>query len=373
MVSVVIPTHNRAGLLPEAIGSVLRQTVPDLEVIIVDDASTDDTPVAVTPFLADARLRYERLGQQGGRSAARNHGARLAQGEWLGFLDSDDRYRPDTLQQHLAAASQAPPAGLLLGGYEYVDEDGRPQGDRRPWEEGPLTLSGWVHNCYGMPGSVLVRRSWFAQVGGFDPACEIAEDWDLFLRLAQAGCPMAWVTTLVCQYRQHAGNSTRALSLHLQGSLRALDKLFSQPKLPTVVAEAAPRARAWVFAVFARRAFVAGDDPLGRQYLEQALRLHPPFAGREKLSLLEGLLAQHGREQGPPASSLPARLAPALRVSQSEARQAAARMAMASFFRLHKRAPAEAGRYLRAGVRLDPRWLANRGVLSFIARQALRG
>src|ERR1700687_1956433 len=99
-VSVVIPTYNRAGLLPAAVASLLAQTMSDLEVIVVDDGSTDDTAAAVQPFLTDSRVRYVTQTNQG-RSAARNHGAQLAQADLLGFLDSDDVQLPGALEAHL--------------------------------------------------------------------------------------------------------------------------------------------------------------------------------------------------------------------------------------------------------------------------------
>src|SRR5689334_14515250 len=96
LVSVIIPTYNRAGLLPSAIASVIAQTFADWELIIVDDGSTDNTAETVQPGLHEARLRYVPRPNLG-RSAARNFGASLAHGQWLAFLDSDDRYLPDTL------------------------------------------------------------------------------------------------------------------------------------------------------------------------------------------------------------------------------------------------------------------------------------
>jgi GT2 family glycosyltransferase len=343
-----------------------------VEVILVDDGSTDGTPAVAAALAGDPRVSCLRQANQG-RSLARNAGARVARGAWLGFLDSDDRYLPDTLSGYGRAMDRHPSAGMLLGGYEYVDATGQRLGERRPWEEGPLTLKGWLFNCLGMPGSVVVQRTWFERMGGFDRACEIAEDWDLFLRLAHAGCGMAWVEAPVCQYRQHADNSTHAIETHRRGSLRALDKLLSQPSLPPEAAAAGPRARAWVWAVFARRALLAGDDARGREYAAEAVRAFPAFAEAEKVGLLELLLTMDGQGEAVAAKGLAARLGPALPISAAELRRAEARAAMAAFFRLRREAPGAARGYLWRGVRRDPRWLANRGVLGFIVRQGLRG
>jgi glycosyltransferase involved in cell wall biosynthesis len=123
-----------------------------------DDGSTDDTPAVLAAYAGEAARWCARPG----RSAARNHGARLARGEFLGFLDSDDRYLPTALEAHLGAFSRQPELGLTLGGYQWVDEAGQPLGQYNPWaSNGALDVRGWLFDCYGMPGSALMRREWF--------------------------------------------------------------------------------------------------------------------------------------------------------------------------------------------------------------------
>jgi glycosyltransferase involved in cell wall biosynthesis len=370
LISVVIPAYNRAALLREAVASVLAQSLAEVELIIVDDGSTDDTPAVAAAFTGDVRVQFVRQANQG-RSHARNHGARLAHGEWLGFLDSDDRYCPRALADHLAVIQRQPGLGLTLGGYEHIDASGDRIGERRPWEEGPLTAEGWLFNCYGLPGAMLVQRAWFERAGGFDPASEFAEDWDLFLRLAQAGCPMAWVETNVCQYRQHAGNSVGALELHRQGSLRALDKFFQAPGLPPEIVRQNGAARAWVNVHFARKHYAAGQHSQGHAALQEAVTLDPNLAGIRKMRLLEALVdgcTPDGQLPRPPAIAAFPRT---LNIHPVDLRRATGRVAMARFFRLRSRSSSEARRHLLAGLRYDPRWLANRGVLSFLIEQVL--
>ena len=181
-VSVVIPTYNRAGLLPAAIASLQAQTMSDLEIIVVDDGSTDDTASAVRPFLADSRVRYVTQANQG-RSAARNHGAQLAQADFLGFLDSDDFQLPGAVEAHLRVLEQNARLALTIGGYEYIDEADHLIGRRLPWtESSDASLRQWIFNCFGVPGACLLRREWFERVHGYDTDFDMAEDWDLFLR-----------------------------------------------------------------------------------------------------------------------------------------------------------------------------------------------
>ena len=372
-ISVIIPTHNRAGLLGEAIESVLRQTFSDLELIVVDDGSTDATAEVIARHANDSRLRPIVQPQQG-RSRARNHGARLARADWLAFLDSDDIYLLDALDQHWRVLSQAPGLGLSLGGYLLVGEHGQPLGERRPWEEGPLTLPGWLFNCFGMPGTLVLRRSMFEQAGGFDPALEMAEDWDLFLRLAVLGCPMAWVKAPVCRYRQHAGSSIAAPGLHHTGSLYALDKLFHAPGLPAEIAQLEQPAIAWSHVGFARRAYSAGQYATAQHSLIEAVRLDPALKNERRLQLLETVLAPapgQALASQPALSAIVSHLPAELHAAPQDVNRALARIEMAQFFASLSSgaaAHARAAAHLRAGLRRDPRWLFNRGVLAFSLR-----
>jgi GT2 family glycosyltransferase len=379
-VTVIIPTYNRRPHLLAAIESVLRQTYTDWELIVVDDGSQDGTLDAIQPYLADRRFQYVSQPHVG-RSAARNYGAHLARGEWLAFLDSDDLYLPGALAAHLVVCGESPDLAMTLGGYEYINDDGRRLGERRPWDESGLALADWLFNCLGVPGSVMIRRDWFQRAQGFDSSLHMAEDWDLFLRLAQAGCPMGWTRAAVCQYRQHPGASIRALALHRDSSLRALEKAFSRPDLPPHLASLASQAKAWVYVVFACKAISAGDVPAAALDLQQALALDPGLSDSRRLRLLESL---YGVESLEPAAgsaevtqmdaAVTASLPPALRQHSRAIRRARARAHMTRFFRAsgyaaHPLAMSE----LRAALRLDPSWLLNRGVVAFCLRQIWRG
>jgi glycosyltransferase involved in cell wall biosynthesis len=373
IVSVIIPTHNRREFLPSAIASVLGQSFMDWELLVVDDGSQDDTADVVEPFLLDPRVRYVSQTQQG-RSVARNRGIQMAQGKWVAFLDSDDRYLPNCLQDHLNTTAEQPNLAMTIGGYEYIDEFDQRLGERRPWDESKLSPSAWLFNCLAMPGSVLVARPWLEHIGGFDPGCEIAEDWDLFLRLAHAGGIMAWAKAMVCQYRQHRASSIHDTARHRDGSLRALDKFFRRPDLPGEIAGLASQAKAWVYVVFARRAFAAGLAESALQDLQHALDLDPALAGDGRPQLLETLFSPEMIGQQAEADMVTAvmpHLPAALKRHPDDIRRAQARVHIARFFRADSDGTQErAAAHLRAGVRLDPRWLLNRGVLAYCVRQA---
>ena len=266
---------------------MIAQTVADWELIVIDDGSRDDTTAVVAGYLSDDRVRYVRQAHAG-RSVARNRGVALAATDRICFLDSDDTFLPTALESHLRTLENAEERGLAIGGYETTDALGNVVGARRPWAEGgTLAPESWLFDCFAMPGSVMVERAWLDRVGGFDPATETGEDWDLFLRLAFTGCPMAWTSKVVCRRRQHPGNSTNHVVVHQEGLQRALDKVFRRPDLPPEVRGLENRARAWAFATFARAAAAAGRDALVRDNLRAASELNAvPSWRRSGLSLV---------------------------------------------------------------------------------------
>ena len=374
-VSVIIPTYNRADLLPAAIDSVLRQTYSDFEVIVVDDGSTDSTSQVVSRYSADWRVKYAFQKNQG-RAMARNYGASLARGEFLGFLDSDDEYLPDNLAGHLKVFAQQPALGMTVGGYQYMTEAGDVVEERRPWEEDDsLSVAGWLFNCLAMPGSILLRRSEFERIGGFDPDCEIAEDWDLFIRLAYRGCQVEWNRQMSCRYRLHSGSSTHSLALHHEGSIHTLDKFFNQADLPDDLASLTNKAKAWVNVIFAKRAYTSRQAELAMQYLQEAIRLDPELGTNRKLDLLETLFIPSVGWQGSAqhlSQYILAHFPTQMKVAQHEIRSACARAEMSQFFRLLATGEDRpASMHLAAGLKLDPRWFANRGVLSYTFRRWL--
>lgn len=183
-VSVVIPTRDRAGVLPRAIRSALAQTFGDLEVIVVDDASTDGTPGVVQELAArDARVRAVRSDRAAGASAARNRGIALARGEFVAFLDDDDEWLPEKLERQLPRAEGG--ADVVCSPYLFVDAEGREhvRGTAELPGDARATLLGG--NTVATP-TVLARREALLEEGGFDESLHRLEDWELWLRMARS-------------------------------------------------------------------------------------------------------------------------------------------------------------------------------------------
>jgi glycosyltransferase involved in cell wall biosynthesis len=204
LVSTVIPTRNRAHLLERALRAVRRQVDVDLEVIVVDDGSTDATSRVVAEALDD-RIRYIRNATATGVSGARNRGITAARGEWLAFLDDDDLWAPEKLTRQLRAAVQTGRQWAYTGDVN-VDENLRVLSGGPPPEPSAVValLPRW--NPLSSGGSnVIVHADLLARVGGFDPTLRRTEDWDLWIRIARTG-PPACVRQPLVAYRFHVGN-----------------------------------------------------------------------------------------------------------------------------------------------------------------------
>ena len=194
LVSIVIPAFNAANWVKEAIVSIWTQTMDSWELIVVDDGSQDET----LPVLrALKRERPFRLIQQqhSGPSAARNTGARTARGEWLLFLDADDRLHPRFLAETLAAGSARPAVGV-------VSTDVRSFGWKEEFLRGPAPTCLSLLDKNTMVVTSLIRRSAFQSVEGFDELMSFGyEDWDLWLRMAQHGWKFLRVPQFLFEYR----------------------------------------------------------------------------------------------------------------------------------------------------------------------------
>ncbi len=203
-VSVIIPAYNAAGVLSEALASVLAEATPDVEVVVVDDGSTDGTARLLDRYAP--RVRSIRLAN-GGPGRARNAGVATTRAPLVAFLDADDRWLPGSLHRRLAALDAEPAAALVYGTVRYVDADGEPMAfDPMAYKaRRGMRRSGWVlrslfwHN-FIHTSTVVVRRAVLEAVGGFDERREVIEDYDLWLRIA-AGWPIAFVPEPVALYR----------------------------------------------------------------------------------------------------------------------------------------------------------------------------
>jgi glycosyltransferase involved in cell wall biosynthesis len=203
VVSVVVPTYNRAAVVVEMLASVQAQTCADFEIVLVDDGSTDDTGERVRA-LGEPRLRYVRK-DNGGVSSARNHGLRLAQGEIIAFVDSDDLWKPDTLERIVDFFGRHPEAGAVFGdvvkhdGEVYVPSFARDSPafsrllarhaghDEIVFSQREMYLC-LLEEVPILPSAFAVRAGVVQAAGRFDESWTSSEDWEWFLRLVRHTC-----------------------------------------------------------------------------------------------------------------------------------------------------------------------------------------
>lgn len=229
-ISVITPTRNRLAFLREAVASVEAQSFAEWEMVVVDDASEDDTWDWLQS-LDDQRIRTLRMPQRRERSAARNAGLRAANGEYVVFLDDDDWLLDGALERLARALQSHPDAIAAVGARFAVGPDAihrSPHPHRRhlrsTWQD---ALFGWVPGN----GQVLLRRSAVLKAGGWSERLRIAEDHDLWLRLGSLG-PVLLIPQAVLGYRLHAGQTVKAGALSRTLALRrTLLNGFEQGKL----------------------------------------------------------------------------------------------------------------------------------------------
>jgi glycosyltransferase involved in cell wall biosynthesis len=214
-VSVVIPTYNRAATVGRAINSALAQHVPDLEVVVVDDGSTDSTSQVLSQYGSQVSVLHQ---PNQGVARARTNGVLAAKGEFVAFLDSDDEWYPHKLARQLSLLEQHPSAGLVSSGAEFVEPGGRIRS--RVSQTAAGNLVGWLmyRNCI-VTSSVLVRRECLLSVQPMFRAENWAgEDWDLWLRLA-ARWPFVVSPEVLVRYHLTPGSLDRKKSAEAYGRL----------------------------------------------------------------------------------------------------------------------------------------------------------
>ncbi|HEY4403777.1 MAG TPA: glycosyltransferase [Xanthobacteraceae bacterium] len=230
-VSIIIAVRNGGRYITEAIESARAPQV--CEILVVDDGSTDGTRDIVKGF-ADPRVRLL-CSAATGVSAARNTGARVATGDWLMFLDADDRLRPGAIAALLAAAGTAGEAIAVYGDYDRIDQAGRAIGIRRAWR-GRAKPSGRIlerlvaGNFIVNGGVMIVRASAFAACAGFDETLRFCEDWHCWCRLAALG-DIRYAAVHVLDYRVHDAGTMTARARSPADFLPAAERVFTDPAI----------------------------------------------------------------------------------------------------------------------------------------------
>jgi GT2 family glycosyltransferase len=214
----IVPTFNRASFIAECLRSIQAQTEGEWSIVVVDDASTDDTGTVVAG-LAVPGLRYLRNQSNGGASTSRNRGIELAEDGLVVFIDSDDRLHPDHLRRVREVFSQRPQAGIVCCDSRIIDAAGTPRPDGRTFQQvqadikgrtivsGPRSLADVFSFSTSFPGTAI-RRDVARRMGGFDQGLFPLDDVDLQLRAAAAGIEVYYLHEALADYRTHAGSES---------------------------------------------------------------------------------------------------------------------------------------------------------------------
>ena len=220
-VSVVVPTHNRSRLLRQTLASVSAQRDVDLDVVVVDDGSRDDT-AAVIGSLHDARISVVRHVRALGVSAARNSGIRAARGEWIAFLDDDDLWSPDKLATQLNAARTGGRRWACSGSVTVTDGLQVVAGSPPSTADEINRLLPRRNAVPAGASNVLVHRELLEQAGEFDTRLRHMADWDLWIRLSALGLP-AVVSEPDVAYRLHTDNAS-ADAAEIEGEIAVIEE-----------------------------------------------------------------------------------------------------------------------------------------------------
>lgn len=271
LVSVIIPTYNRAKVIPPTLESVLAQTYPNIEIVVVDDGSTDNTEALIAQY--NGRVRYIRQHNQG-VEMARNRGFWNSSGAFVNFLDDDDLMLPTKIEQQIALFEKHPAHGIVHCGYHYIDKDDHlmettgnlPDGDVRK----PLA---W--GCFPWSGGPLVRRE-ALEVIGEDEHRDWYGDWGMWLRVALAGYTFGCVQEPLGQYRIVPGSMTDDKVANAERLVfHILDDIFTIYDLPAEAhAEKNQIYAGWHFWI-ACRYYLSGYWEQGQRSLADVLSLRP--------------------------------------------------------------------------------------------------
>jgi len=294
-VSVIIPTYNRASYLYSAIKSVLNQTFEDFEIIVVDDASTDNTKQTIDKF-DDRRIYYIRHKENKGGSAARNTGIKRSKGKFIAFLDDDDMWMPSKLEKQLDLINKSLEIGVVYSGVWIINGSGKIRGSKPPFLRGNIFPDMLKKNYVGSCSTVLIRKECLSGIGLFDEDLSAGQDFDLWIRLAKH-YQFDYVNEPLVLYRVHK----KRVSTDPYKSLRAKKLLYKKYSKELMTSFNHRKVLGFWHYVLGTYYCKCGDIGQGKKEFVKAItsdpfsilcyvRLFASFFGSKVFDLLSGLL-----------------------------------------------------------------------------------
>lgn len=269
LISIIMPTYNRADLISRAINSVLKQTISNWELIVIDDCSTDDTEKLIKNFQEkDKRISFIKLEKNsGGASKPRNVGLGNIKTEYVAFLDSDDEWLPEKLEKQLKVFQEGEKRlGLVFTGAIFINEKNKKTRIKRAKARGNIFLEELAYNPIGSPSRVMIKSECVKFCGNFDESLLALEDWDYWVRISKDFLIDSIDEQLVLYYEQNDSLSIDQIKL-----TKGYEKFWTKYNIDSCD----KWIRAIHYARLGHRLCFYNQIIPGRKYLLRALRIEP--------------------------------------------------------------------------------------------------
>jgi glycosyltransferase involved in cell wall biosynthesis len=273
--SVIIPVYNAEETILETIRSVQNQSSSDLEIIIIDDGSTDRT-LHLLQELKDSRIKIFSF-ENCERSVARNRGIKIASGDYITFIDADDLWTHDKIELQIKALENNPKAGVAYSWTSFIDEIGNFLFSAKPYSfEGDVYSKILVNNFTICGSNILVRKGVIEAAGDFDPLLNIGEDWDLNIRLAEQ-CHYVVVPKYQILYRRSLRSTSCKIDAMEKGTIQVINKAFkSAPsELQNLKNRALSDAYKFISLLYTENLISTKKTSEAIQNLKKAIRYYP--------------------------------------------------------------------------------------------------
>lgn len=274
LVSVITPAYNAQDFIGETIHSVINQTYPDWELLVIDDGSTDETRKVVEKYLSDPRVRYLYQENQE-RAAARNLGIRHAYGKYIAFLDADDLWLPNKLKIQVEYLDRHPEVGLCFTHYTLINSKGLSLGRQAiNFVSGPDQFYSLLKGNFIPNSTVITPRCVLDKVGLFDESLPAfgSEDWDMWLRIARF-YPIHLIDQPLALYRLHENNTS--LERMRLSAEAVLQKVFGDPTLPGYIVKNKKNVYTLLYLSFSETYLRLNQRQSAFAYWRQAWQIHP--------------------------------------------------------------------------------------------------
>lgn len=280
LVSVIITTYNSARFLPKCVESVLAQSYKNLEIIIIDDGSIDQTCDLVKKFGDAVQYHYQ---ENKGVSAARNAGLKHANGEFIQFVDADDYIHPEKIEKQLKAFTEND-ISIVYSDYTLVDTSGNELTEATQrlkaglFDDKAPMVDRLMKECFLLIHSQLTRRRVFDEEGGFDETEGISEDWDVWLRFAVRGLKFKYLPGVFAYYVKHENSLTQDHQVLHQHRLVLLKKFKADNRFRSLDEYNYARFCSYQYRALANDCWNFRNWKAAREYLKKSIAANPDGA-----------------------------------------------------------------------------------------------